>query len=272
MSTFPKADDRCTALQLFARVPTSRSWATAQRCRCSFRPPTSQPKRERASRSSTCVRSRRSTTRRSSPRCRRPAAVSWCRRRPAMCRSVQNLLRRSPSAPSTPSKHRCCVLPASIHPSLLPNSNTPTFPMPTACSKRSTGRWPTRSHAMAHSDFMLPDVGEGLTEAEIVSWKVKPGDTVAMNQVLVEIETAKSLVELPSPFVGTVTALLVEEGQTVEVGTPIITVSSDGEPEPPATPKPDVVTDTAASISASESATEPVKKEPNLVGYGAAGH
>jgi pyruvate dehydrogenase E2 component (dihydrolipoamide acetyltransferase) len=79
---------------------------------------------------------------------------------------------------------------------------------------------------VAQSEFPLPDVGEGLTEAEIVSWKVKPGDAVAVNQVLVEIETAKSLVELPSPFAGMVTELLVEEGTTVEVGTPIIRVDS----------------------------------------------
>ncbi|MBO0814802.1 MAG: 2-oxo acid dehydrogenase subunit E2, partial [Actinobacteria bacterium] len=70
--------------------------------------------------------------------------------------------------------------------------------------------------------FKLPDVGEGLTEADIVSWKVKPGDTVTVNQVIVEIETAKSLVELPSPFDGVVTELLVPEGQSVDVGTPII--------------------------------------------------
>ncbi len=81
---------------------------------------------------------------------------------------------------------------------------------------------------MAQSEFPLPDVGEGLTEAEIVSWKVKPGDAVTVNQVLVEIETAKSLVELPSPFAGTVTALLADEGATVEVGTPIIRVDSTG--------------------------------------------
>ncbi len=81
---------------------------------------------------------------------------------------------------------------------------------------------------MAHAEFPLPDVGEGLTEAEIVAWKVKPGDTVTVNQVLVEIETAKSLVELPSPFAGTVTELLAEEGTTVEVGTPIIRVDSAG--------------------------------------------
>jgi len=81
---------------------------------------------------------------------------------------------------------------------------------------------------VAQSEFPLPDVGEGLTEAEIVAWKVKAGDTVTVNQVLVEIETAKSLVELPSPFSGTVTALLAEEGDTVEVGTPIIRVDSAG--------------------------------------------
>ena len=75
--------------------------------------------------------------------------------------------------------------------------------------------------------FKLPDVGEGLTEAEIVSWKVKLGDVVAINDVLVEIETAKSIVELPSPYAGLVAQLLVEEGQTVEVGTPIIRIGSE---------------------------------------------
>jgi pyruvate dehydrogenase E2 component (dihydrolipoamide acetyltransferase) len=76
--------------------------------------------------------------------------------------------------------------------------------------------------------FKLPDVGEGLTEAEIVSWKVKPGDTVKVNDVIVEIETAKSLVELPCPYPGTITELLVAEGETVMVGTPIISVSAGG--------------------------------------------
>ncbi|RYB94322.1 2-oxo acid dehydrogenase subunit E2 [Nocardioides oleivorans] len=79
------------------------------------------------------------------------------------------------------------------------------------------------------SDFLLPDVGEGLTEAEIVAWKVKVGDTVEINDVIVEIETAKSLVELPSPFEGTVLALLVPEGETIPVGTPIISIGAPGE-------------------------------------------
>ena len=74
--------------------------------------------------------------------------------------------------------------------------------------------------------FNLPDVGEGLTEAEIVSWRVKPGDTIKVNDIIVEIETAKSLVELPSPFAGIVADLLVPEGTTVAVGTPIIAVTS----------------------------------------------
>ena len=75
--------------------------------------------------------------------------------------------------------------------------------------------------------FSMPDVGEGLTEAEVLSWHVKVGDTLTVNQVMVEIETAKAAVELPSPFAGRVHALLVEPGVTVEVGTPIITVDTD---------------------------------------------
>jgi 2-oxoisovalerate dehydrogenase E2 component (dihydrolipoyl transacylase) len=77
---------------------------------------------------------------------------------------------------------------------------------------------------MAVRHFKLPDPGEGLVEAEIVTWKVKVGDTVKINDVIVEIETAKSLVELPVPYAGTVTELLVAEGETVAVGSPIIAV------------------------------------------------
>ena len=79
--------------------------------------------------------------------------------------------------------------------------------------------------------FRLPDVGEGLTEADIVSWHVKPGDEVVINQVIVEIETAKAVVELPCPFEGVVAGLLVDEGRTVDVGTPIIAVDVAGSPD-----------------------------------------
>jgi pyruvate dehydrogenase E2 component (dihydrolipoamide acetyltransferase) len=77
-------------------------------------------------------------------------------------------------------------------------------------------------------EFRLPDVGEGLTEADIVTWRVKPGDTVTVNQIIVDIETAKAVVELPSPYAGVVAALLVPEGETVDVGTPIIAVDVPG--------------------------------------------
>ncbi len=133
---------------------------------------------------------------------------------------------------------------------------------------------------MNESEFALPDVGEGLTEAEIVEWKVKAGDTITINQVLVEIETAKSLVELPSPFAGVVSELLVTEGQTVEVGSSIIRVATAGAPSAPhapdaATPPTTdeealgTIADTAGSIS-----TEAAEEKPGavLVGYGIKGH
>ncbi|MEV4836042.1 dihydrolipoamide acetyltransferase family protein [Nonomuraea sp. NPDC049486] len=75
-------------------------------------------------------------------------------------------------------------------------------------------------------EFRLPDVGEGLTEAEIVRWRVQPGDEVKVNQIVVEIETAKSIVELPIPWDGVVAALMAEEGQTVDVGVPVIAVDT----------------------------------------------
>ncbi|WP_237242788.1 dihydrolipoamide acetyltransferase family protein [Rothia nasimurium] len=99
--------------------------------------------------------------------------------------------------------------------------------------------------------FNLPDVGEGLTEAEILSWKVAPGDTVEINDVLVEIETAKSVVELPSPYEGTVQELLVAEGETVEVGTPIIAIAGEGAEESggsmPAAERPDAAPQQSAA-------------------------
>ena len=145
---------------------------------------------------------------------------------------------------------------------------------------------------MTNSEFELPDVGEGLTEAEIVSWKVKPGDTVEINQVIVEIETAKSLVELPSPFAGTVSALLVEEGQTVEVGTPIISVDGGGASPARAEPAVDAAAETVAEQAARVAAEGPgagaagpygggepaaaasgaEKSGSVLVGYGTKGH
>jgi 2-oxoisovalerate dehydrogenase E2 component (dihydrolipoyl transacylase) len=75
--------------------------------------------------------------------------------------------------------------------------------------------------------FLLPDAGEGLTEAEILSWHVAPGDTVTVNQIIVEIETAKAAVELPCPFAGVVSELYAEPGVTVQVGSPLIAIDVD---------------------------------------------
>ncbi|MDD9206021.1 dihydrolipoamide acetyltransferase family protein [Georgenia sp. 10Sc9-8] len=80
--------------------------------------------------------------------------------------------------------------------------------------------------------FRLPDVGEGLTEADLVSWNVAVGDTVTVNQTICEIETAKSVVDLPSPWAGVVRELLATEGQTVEVGAPIIVIDVGPEGAP----------------------------------------
>ena len=125
--------------------------------------------------------------------------------------------------------------------------------------------------------FKLPDVGEGLTEAEIVSWKVKPGDTVKVNEIVVEIETAKSLVELPSPFAGVVTELLVPEGTTVDVGTPIITVD-DGSggaalaaPAAPAAAPRDDMAPAIPDPSAIDTPAEDQAVEPGLIGGPAPG-
>ena len=119
--------------------------------------------------------------------------------------------------------------------------------------------------------FRLPDVGEGLTEAEIVSWRVKVGDVVRTNDVLVEIETAKSLVELPSPYAGTVAELLVAEGQTVAVGTPIIAVRPVGAPvEPPVEP-PAELPGVPAAATQVEVASADAPVEPGLIGGPAPG-
>ena len=126
-----------------------------------------------------------------------------------------------------------------------------------------------------HEQFRLPDVGEGLTEGEILRWFVAVGDTIVVNQTIVEIETAKAAVELPSPYAGRVTALLVQSGQTVDVGTPIITIDTDPGAGPSDDPG-DVVPAEAAPDAAQAidpHATEFVptpkpEREAVLVGYG----
>ena len=126
--------------------------------------------------------------------------------------------------------------------------------------------------------FALPDVGEGLTEAEILTWHVQPGDTVTVNQTIVEIETAKAAVELPCPFAGTVAEVFVAEGDVVLVGTPIISIATtasaavahEGPPgsdsgSPGSPPSPQVA---ASSTGSAVPASALPEREAVLVGYG----
>src|ERR687889_70965 len=121
--------------------------------------------------------------------------------------------------------------------------------------------------------FKLPDVGEGLTEGEILQWLVAVGDTVTVNQPLCEVETAKAAVELPSPYAGTVVELLFEAGTMVDVGTPIITIDTGGgggggaaggsSPAPDDAPAPDA--EPAAGLIGGPA---PGGRTSVLVGYG----
>ena len=115
------------------------------------------------------------------------------------------------------------------------------------------------------TDFRLPDLGEGLPEAELVQWLVAEGDTVTLNQTIAEVETAKAVVELPSPYAGVVSALHAAAGDVVEVGSVLISFDIPGQeteaPEPEAKP---------AEVATEEQNAPEEKAQPNLVGYGAA--
>jgi pyruvate dehydrogenase E2 component (dihydrolipoamide acetyltransferase) len=112
--------------------------------------------------------------------------------------------------------------------------------------------------------FLLPDVGEGLIEAEIVTWKVGVGDVVILNQPLVDVETAKAVVELPSPFAGTVVTLHGEVGDTMEVNQPLVTFDVATGATPPVNDVPD------PGPAVLEDAPVEQRREPVLIGYGVA--
>ncbi|MDQ0691792.1 dihydrolipoamide acetyltransferase family protein [Arthrobacter sp. W4I7] len=122
-------------------------------------------------------------------------------------------------------------------------------------------------------EFRLPDLGEGLTESEILSWKVGVGDTVSLNQVIAEVETAKAVVELPSPFAGVIKELHEQPGTVVEVGKPIVSFevaddvgASSGVSAAPASSPTGQEQEPEQEQDAKPAAA---KREPNLVGYGA---
>ena len=111
--------------------------------------------------------------------------------------------------------------------------------------------------------FKLPDLGEGLTEGEILQWLVQPGDTVTLNQPIVEVETAKAAVEVPSPYAGVVVEMHHAAGETVDVGTPIITVDVDpGGVALAADLVPDPTTTGPAEHSRTRPPTTPMRSSP----------
>ncbi|MBM0235693.1 2-oxo acid dehydrogenase subunit E2, partial [Micromonospora sp. STR1_7] len=126
-------------------------------------------------------------------------------------------------------------------------------------------------------EFNLPDLGEGLTEGEILAWLVKVGDTIELNQPIVEVETAKAAVEIPAKWAGQVQAIFHPEGTTVEVGTPIIAIDTDpgagplDVPSTTATPGDDLPTPSAASLAAVKVAPAEGMVEPGLIGGPAPG-
>ncbi|SCC14863.1 dihydrolipoamide acetyltransferase family protein [Arthrobacter sp. NIO-1057] len=104
---------------------------------------------------------------------------------------------------------------------------------------------------MTDQTFKLPDLGEGLTESEVLNWKIKVGEHVALNQVIAEVETAKAVVELPSPFAGVVQQIHAAQGEVVQVGGPLVTFGGE------------------ESVQDTEPESSEVQRTPTLVGYGA---
>ena len=127
-------------------------------------------------------------------------------------------------------------------------------------------------------EFPLPDLGEGLTESEIVAWRVAVGDHVELNQIIADVETAKAVVELPSPYTGVITALHAAEGETVNVGEPLFSCDTGDGAEAGAPAPSDAATDAAgaapAAAAVADATPAPAPERdaapgPNLVGYGA---
>src|SRR6202034_2156838 len=200
----------------------SRSSATAARCRPASRPPRPPPARAGAWRSSTFARCRRLTTRPCVSRYAAPAAPSSSTRRRASQATAPRSPPGSPSSASTSSRHPSCGSPASTSRIRRRTWSTSTCQTP-------TGYWtPSRGcSGTTMPDFLLPDLGEGLEEAEIIAWHVQVGDHVDVDQPIVEVETAKAAVEVPVPFAGAVAKIHAAPGAVVAVGQPLITIAAD---------------------------------------------
>src|SRR2546429_9544606 len=209
--------------------------------------PAGPKRRTSRSRSSTCAACPLSTCPPSWRRCRRRIARSWFTRRRS---SVGLAVKSPPGSATTASTCWRRRWPASVEWMRRIRrraTRSSTCRMSIGFSKLSTSPSP-----MADQTFRLPDLGEGLTEAQLVSWRVEEGAHVEVNEPLCDVETAKAVVVIPSPFAGTIQKLHARPGESVAVGSPLVTISGQG-----------------AAAPVEPQAAEGVEATPGtLVGYG----
>ena len=201
------------------RAPTSPLAATARWCKTCLEAADGRRGGGPSARGrSTCARCPRSTSTPSPRRSRKTGRLVVVHEASTFLGMGAEIAARDHrAAASTSSRRRCCGSAATTCRTRRAGSRRSTCPTSTGSSTPSTARWRTErqddADGTCRSSSSLPDPGEGLTEAEIVTWHVEVGDTVKVNDIVVEIETAKSLVELPVPFAGVVTELLVRRGR-----------------------------------------------------------
>src|SRR5207253_1999943 len=174
------------------------------------------------SRSSTCAASRPSTWAPFWRRCRRPIAPSWFTRPPSSAASGPKSRPASATTAST-----CCRLPSPASgrwTRRIRPRGTRSFTCRTSIGSSRPSMSPS---PMADETFRLPDLGEGLTEAQLVTWRVEEGAHVEVNAPLCDVETAKAVVVIPSPWAGTVRKLHAQPGDEVAVGAPLVTIAAE---------------------------------------------
>src|SRR5919204_1090472 len=184
-----------------------------------------KPRRRRTSpsRSSTFAASRHSTCTASWSRCARPIAPSWSTRPRFLAGSAPRSRRGSAMRVLIFSRPRSRASAEWTLPILLRATRSSISPTSTVFSRK-----PTSPSPMADQTFKLPDLGEGLTEAQLVSWRVEEGAHVEVNAPLADVETAKAVVVIPSPWAGTIQKLHARPGQTVAVGEALVTIAAEG--------------------------------------------
>src|ERR671936_1570756 len=193
-----------------------------------------KPRRRRTSpsRSSTFAASRHLTCTASWSRCARPIAPSWSTRPRFLAGSAPRSRPGSAMRALIFSRPRSRASAEWTLPILLRATRSSISPASTVFSRKPT--WPS---PMADQTFKLPDLGEGLTEAQLVSWRVEEGAQVEVNAPLCDVETAKAVVVIPSPYAGTVRKLFAQPGESVPVGATLVMIeaasgpSSQGERE-----------------------------------------